>query len=257
MKADRSNEFVGMTMAELARSSLDVRNMKTGGLNRMDMVGRAFTVRAEGPGYNSTSDFPNILQNVAYKAMMKGYTEADETFDHLDRQGHAERLPPGLPGRLAACSPRSTRSTRVPSTSTGPYLTAARRWCSPLTASFSPSRVRPSSTTTLHYFNRVPLKMGRAAKRTIGNLVYAILNTNPLMQDGLALFSSAHGNVTAAGSGSVPNAAGIAAARVAMARQKDDQGLSTGVGIVPKFILVPPELWDTTNTVLKAEYIAG
>ena len=81
IKADRSNEFFGLTLVELARSSLDVRNQKSGANNRMDMVGRAFTIRAEGPGFNSTSDFPSILQNVAYKAMMKGYTEVEETFD--------------------------------------------------------------------------------------------------------------------------------------------------------------------------------
>jgi len=256
IKADRTNEFVGMTMAEMARSSLDIRNVKTGGLSRMDMVGRAFTVRNEGPGFNSTSDFPSILQNVAYKAMMKGYTEVDETFDQWSGKGTlsdfrpAYRVDSGLfpsldkvdEGAEYKYGTLSDSGTQVVLATYGKMFAITRQ---------------AIINDDLHYFNKVPMKMGRAAKRTIGNLVYAILNTNPVMQDGQPLFSAAHSNTSAPGSGSVPNSPSIASGRVSMARQRDDQGLTTGVGIKPKFILVSPELWDVTSSVLKAEYIAG
>ena len=116
---DPKNEFRGLSLSELARSSLSVRNMRTGNMNRLDMVGRAFTVRNEGPGFNSTSDFPNILQNVAYKAMMRGYTEADETFDLWTGKGTLVDFRPAY--RVdSGCSLPSTRSMRVPSTSMAP-----------------------------------------------------------------------------------------------------------------------------------------
>ncbi len=255
VKADRSNEFVGMSLAEMARSSLDVRNIRSSGL-KADMIGRAFTVRNEGPGFSSTSDFPSILQNVAYKAMMKGYTEVDETFDQWTGKGTLPdfrigyRVDSGLfpsldkvdEGAEYKYGTLTDSGTQVVLATYGKMFAITRQ---------------AVINDDLHYFNKVPMKMGRAAKRTIGNLVYAILNTNPVMQDGLPLFAAAHNNTAAAGSGSVPNAPSIAAGRVSMARQKDDQGLSTGVGIKPKFILVSPEIWDVTNTTLRAEYLSA
>ncbi len=254
IKADRSNEFAGLTLSEVARESLKVLNIKTGGMNRMDMVGRAFTVRAEGPGFNSTSDFPTILQNVAFKSMMRGYTEADETFDKWTGKGTlsdfrpAYRVDSGLfpaldkidEGAEYKYGTLTDSGTQVVLATYGKMFAITRQ---------------AIINDDLHYFDRVPMKMGRAAKRTIGNLVYAILNTNPLMQDGAALFSTAHGNLWAGGV--APIASTLSAARVAMARQKDDAGLSTGVGIVPKYILLPPELVDPFTTVLKAEYLTG
>lgn len=256
IKADRTNEFVGLTLPELARSSLSVRNMRTGGLSRMDMVGRAFTVRAEGPGFHSTSDFPSILQNVAYKAMMRGYTEVEETFDQWTGKGTlvdfrpAYRVDTGLfPALDKIDEGAEYKYGTVTDSGTQVVLATYGKM-------FAITR-QAIINDDLDYFNKIPLKMGRAAKRTIGNLVYAILNTNPVMQDGSALFSIAHGNTNPAGSGQAPGAPSIAAARVAMARQRDDAGLSTGVGIKPKYILVSPELYDVTNTVLKSEYLSA
>ncbi|WP_342106304.1 ClpP-like prohead protease/major capsid protein fusion protein [Methylobacterium sp. SI9] len=253
-RPDRSNEFYGLTLSELARSSLHIRNQKTGNLDRMTMVGRAFTVRSEGPGYNSTSDFPSILQNVAYKAMMKGYTEVEETFEQWTGKGvltdfrPAYRVDSGLfpsldkveEGAEYKYGTVTDNGTMVVLATYGKLFAITRQ---------------AIINDDLHYFNQIPLKMGRAAKRTIGNLVYAILNTNPAMQDGAPLFSAGHGNLAAAGG--LPSASAIGAARSAMARQKDDAGIGTGVGIRPKFILTSPELFDITTTVLKAEYLTS
>lgn len=252
VKADRSNEFTGMTLLELARSSLDVRNQRTGGMNRMDMVGRAFTVRAEGPGFNSTSDFPSILQNVAYKAMMKGYTEVEETFEQWTGKGTltdfrpAYRVDTGLfPSLDKVDEGAEYKYGTVTDSGTMVVLATYGKM-------FAITR-QAIINDDLHYFNQMPLKMGRAAKRTIGNLVYAILNTNPVMQDGQPLFSAAHTNLGSPGS--APSPVSIGAARALMARQKDDAGIGTGVGIRPAFMLVAPEIFDATTTVLKADYI--
>ena len=254
VKADRSNEFYGLTLAELARSSLSVRNERTGGLGRMDMVGRAFTVRNSGPGYNTTSDFPAILQNVAYKAMMKGYTEVDETFDQWTSKGTlsdfrpAYRVDSGLFPALDKLD-EGMEYKYGTTTDSGTQVVLATYG-----KMFAISR-QAIVNDDLDYFNKIPAKMGRAAKRTIGNLCYAVLNSNPVMQDGAALFSNAHGNLS--GTGGIPSAQTIGAARTAMARQKDDAGLTTGVGIRPRYILVGPELLDSTNTILRAQFLPG
>ena len=62
--------------------------------------------------------------------------------------------------------------------------------------------------------------MGRAASRTVGDIVWKVLTSNPTMSDGVTLFHAAtHKNLAA--SGSVINAANVGAARTAMRKQKD------------------------------------
>ncbi len=45
----------------------------------------------------------------------------------------------------------------------------------------------------------IPVKMGRAAKATIGDLVYKVLTDNPKLSDGKALFHADHKNIATGG----------------------------------------------------------
>ncbi|MFB0491958.1 hypothetical protein ABIE45_004544 [Methylobacterium sp. OAE515] len=251
---DRGNEFVGLTLAELARSSLTVRNMKSGGENRMAMVGRAFTVRNSGPGFNSTSDFPSILQNVAYRAVLKGYQEVDETFPLWTGKGTASDFRPisrvdmGLFPSLGKVE-EGAEYTYATMGDTGTVVQVATYG-----KLFAITR-QAIINDDLQFFQRVPERMGRAAKRTIGNLVYAVLNGNPTMQDGVALFNAAHGNLaTVAGA---PNVANLAAAMAAMQVQTDTSGIGTGGGVMPKYVLTPPALWMPTKVAITSANYPG
>jgi len=251
---DRGNEFVGLTLAELARSSLTVRNMKSGGENRMAMVGRAFTVRNSGPGFHSTSDFPSILQNVAYRAVLKGYQEVDETFPLWTGKGTASDFRPisrvdmGLFPSLGKVE-EGAEYTYATMGDTGTVVQVATYG-----RLFAITR-QAIINDDLQFFQRVPERMGRAAKRTIGNLVYAVLNGNPTMQDGVALFNAAHGNLaTVAG---VPNVTNLAAAMAAMQVQTDTSGIGTGGGVMPKFVLTPPALWMPAKVAITSANYPG
>ncbi|MEL0625302.1 Mu-like prophage major head subunit gpT family protein, partial [Marinomonas arenicola] len=50
----------------------------------------------------------------------------------------------------------------------------------------------------LQAFTKLPMKMGRAAIRTVGDLVYALLMSNPNMKDGKSLFHADHNNILTA-----------------------------------------------------------
>lgn len=252
--ADRGNEFTGLTLLELARSSLSVRNIKTGSMDRMTMVGTAFTVRNAGPGMHSTSDFPTIIQNVAYRAVLKGYTEVDETFQLWTGKGTASDFRPinrvdmGLFPALSKVE-EGAEYTFATLGDNGTVVQVATYG-----KMFAITR-QAIVNDDLQFFQRVPERMGRAAKRTIGNLVYAILNGNPTMQDGVALFHANHANL--AGSGAAPSVAAIAAAMAAMQVQKDDAGVGTGGGIQPRYILTPPALWLPTAYALNSATVPG
>ena len=100
----------------------------------------------------------------------------------------------------------------------------------------------------LSAFTKVPMMMGRAAMRTVGDLVYAILTGNPTMSDNVALFHNTHKNLLTAAALSV---ARIDAAKTAMRTQKD--GKAT-LDIRPGFLLTPVALESTAKALLAAEY---
>lgn len=254
MKDGERNEFTGLTMVELARSALNARNVKNGHLGRMEMVGLAFTARNSGPGYHSTSDFGSVLASVAYRSMMVGYEEVDENFDQWTSRGTASDFRPisrvdmGLfPALEKVEEGAEYKYGTIGDTGTTVQIATYGKM-------FAITR-QAIINDDLGFFDRVPRRMGRAAKRTIGNLVYAILNGNPTMQDGVALFHASHGNL--AGSAAAISVPSLGVAMAAMAVQKDEAGIGTSIGVVPKFLLLPPTLLMTANTVLTSATIPG
>src|SRR5690606_27580894 len=76
-KAEGENPYRGFTMFELARACAERAGVNTRGMERMDVVGSAFT--------HSTSDFPFLLGDVAQKSLRRGYEESPEVFDQFTR----------------------------------------------------------------------------------------------------------------------------------------------------------------------------
>ena len=79
-KADaKDNAYNAMTLRELARASLVDRGISVAGQNAMGMVGLAFA--------HSSSDFGQILIDVAHKSLLKGWETAAENFDQFTSRG--------------------------------------------------------------------------------------------------------------------------------------------------------------------------
>lgn len=103
---------------------------------------------------------------------------------------------------------------------------------------------------------RIPVKMARAAKRTLVKFVLDFLRTNPVCYDGLALFHATHANLGATALGAAP----YTAARLAMMKQAEAGSLEP-LGIGPKYLWVPPDLEETAanlfrrNTNLDATFV--
>ncbi len=241
-KADTANPYRGFTLSELARASLQRGGFKTEGQDKMTFIGAAFT--------HSTSDFPGILANVANKAMLKGYMEAEETFQLWTRPGELPDFKAGKRVDLNAFP--SLR--KVAEGAEYKYATIGERAETVILATygelFSITR-QAIINDDLGAFTRIPQLMGRAAIRTIGDLVYAILTGNPAMSDGVALFHADHGNLRTA---AAITTASVDAMGAAMAVQK--QGNAT-LNIGLKYLIVPRALKGTANVVRASEYDVG
>jgi phage major head subunit gpT-like protein len=83
--------------------------------------------------------------------------------------------------------------------------------------------------------------MGRAAARTVGNLVYLNLTANSKFTDGKPLFHADHKNLIAKGM----DTDGLNEARKAMRLQEDANG--DPINVIPAYILVPAALEGAAN----------
>jgi len=84
---------------------------------------------------------------------------------------------------------------------------------------------------------RIPVKLGRAAKRTLAKFVFDFIRTNPNIYDGTALFTVGHGNLGT----TAFSATEYGVVRVAMLKQTELSSADR-MGIGPKGILCPPDL---------------
>jgi len=93
--------------------------------------------------------------------------------------------------------------------------------------------------------------LGNAAPRTIEADVYALLASNPVMPDGIALFHADHDNLAA--SGAVVSVTSIEAARVAMSKQLDISG-NDFLDLSPALWLGPKSFGGQARVVNDAQY---
>ena len=245
-----NNEFTGMSLKEMARETLRARNLSAPSGGSMALASAAFMPAMAG-GMHTGSDFGNILMNIANKSMLKGFQEAEETFERFTSIGTltdfkaTRRVGMDLFPSLGL----------VPDTAEYTYGTVGDFSEEVILATYGMMFAISRQTVLnddLGAFSKIPMNMGRAARRTVGNLVFAVLNSNPAMGDTIALFHATHANL--AGVGAVPSEATINAAITAMAIQKDRSKNATALNIAQRFILAPPSLRSVILQALKSEY---
>jgi phage major head subunit gpT-like protein len=234
LKGGERNEFTSLSLSELARESIVMAGGNGRFTNRTEMIGHAFTMA----GTHTTSDFANILANIMGKSALQGWQEAPETYDMWTRKGilsdfkATKRVGVGLLGVLPALTEGEDYQ----------YGTVGDRG-EPITLATYGKMLRLSRQAIINddlsLLGTIPAKMGRAARATIGNLVYAVLTGNPTMSDTVALFHSTHANL--AGTGTVISTTSIGAARAAMRVQKES-ATSQPLNIIPKYLIVPAAL---------------
>lgn len=217
-------EMRGYSLRELARECCRRSGLRADG-DIMEVVGRALT---------SSSDYQYILGDSAHRAVRLGATEANETF-------------PLWAGEASATDFREHTGVSLDSFSTLDLVPEGSEYKHGQTSDsgvvysvatygklFSITR-QAIIDDNLQVFTRVPAGMGRAAMRTVGNIVWAILLNNPQLKDGNALFSAAHKNIAAVGA--APDVTTYDAAVVAMGTHTNKDG--DALNITPKFMLVP------------------
>ncbi len=225
------NPYRSMSLVEMARAALNDAGVGTASLgDRMSLVGAAFT--------HSSSDFGTVLADVAHKTMLKGYSEAPETFDRWTQRGSLSDFK--ITSRVALNDMKSLE--KVPEGAEFKYGTVGERGEKIALATygkrFSITR-QAIINDDLGAFTRITQLMGAAARRTVGDLVYATLVDNPVMSDNKALFHADHNNYVTGATSSL-SVESLTKARTAMRTQKLAEGKA--LNITPNYLIVPAAL---------------
>ncbi len=238
VRADDQNELRGMTLREIARAAVERTGRRTTGLDVREIVAQGFT---------TTSDFPALLTSTARHALLMGYEEAPETFPLFTRAGTLTDFRPASRAGLGYFSSLD----KVAEADEYKYGTFGSSNQAIVLATygklFAITR-QAIINDDLGAFTDVPRKMGRAAKRTIGDLVFNVLISNPVLSDGVALFHATHKNLL---TGSTIDTANVDAMRVAMGTQQVDR---RPINIPLRYIIVPKALEGQANLTRSSQY---
>nr|DAM33029.1 MAG TPA: major capsid protein [Bacteriophage sp.] len=243
-KADaKDNAYNAMTLRELARASLVDRGISVSGQNAMSMVGLAFT--------HSSSDFGQILIDVAHKSLLKGWETAAENFDQFTSRGTltdfraAKRIGLGDFGHLPQVGEGEEYT----------YGTIGDEGASVALATygqlFSITR-QAILNDDMHLLTKIPEKMGQAARATIAKLVFALLTGNAKAQDGKALFDASHKNTI---TNAVLDLANIDKGIQLMNGFVNARG--EPLAIEPEFMLLPTSMYTRGLQLIKSASVEG
>lgn len=241
----KDNPYMGLQLRELARAALTERGVGVSGQNVQTMVGLAFT--------HSTSDFGNILMDVAHKSVLVGWESSEETFEEWTYKGQLSDFKPAARVGLDSFAP--LREVRPGAEYK--YVTVGDKAETIALATygelFSITR-QTIINDDMQMLLDIPMLMGEAAKATIGDLVYATLISPPKMSDNKTLFHADHKNMYDASAGMSIEALG--AARQKMRMQKAAGG-KRSLNIRPGFVLVPTALELATQQIITSTSVKG
>lgn len=239
----KANAYSGMSLRELARASLADRGVSVAGQNAMGIVGLAFT--------HSSSDFGQILIDVAHKSLLKGWESAVEDYEKFTTRGTLtdfratkrvglgvfSSLPEVGEGEEYSYGKIGDEGANVALATYGQLFSITRQ---------------AILNDDMHLLTKIPEKMGQAAKATIAKLVFALLTGNAIAQDGKKLFDASHNNAF--------NNAALDITNIDKAIQMMNDFVDASgqpLAIEPEFLLAPTSLYTRAKQLLGSTSVEG
>jgi hypothetical protein len=235
---DRAREYRGMSLVEIARETLQQAGVRTRGMTANEVAQLAL----RNAGTHGSSDFPLILANVAGKRLRQAYMTAPRSFDRWTRGITTSDFKPMFPsqiGNFPGLLPvmegaEFSYGTIAESRETYRLATFGR-----IVALTRQAIVNDD----LRAFDRALGTAGMKAADLESGLVYNELLSNPVLADGVALFSAAAGR-TNQGTAAAITEASLTQAIELMTQQRE----MTPAGVTgdqisnnyPRYILVAP-----------------
>jgi len=239
---DRSNEFRGRRLADIAAQSLLLSGQNVHGMTASDIASKVLAS-------HTTSDFPNLLADAANKTLQSAYETFPSTWQtwcargsvsdfktvNLIRMGSFNSLETIAEGGEYQAGTVGEEKETLTAVTKGRFIRLSRSML---------------INDDLQGFSRMSALMGRAAARTVNKDVYTVLNANGVLSDSVALFDAGHANL--AGTGGAMTVATLGAGKAAMRKQLDPNA-NDYLNIMPQTLLVPVALEDTAKVLVGSE----
>lgn len=227
-------DFRHESLVDLGRKFLEAEGVSTVGMSRVQIAERSL---------HSSSDFKEILANVANKSLRDAYDMAPQTFMPIVNEVEVDDFKQISRTQLHSGAGLS----KVNENGEYEHTTlseSAEKYSIQTYGKIIGITRQTLVNDDLGAFTRVPSQMGMKARSLESKLIWAIITSNPLMADGFALFSAQHGNL---GSGAI-SVANVNAGMSSMMLQKDlDDEL---LDIMPNFLVGPAALSATIKSFL-------
>lgn len=250
-----STDLMSLNLVSVAREVLKRNNQSIDGFDAMGLIGETF-IRTGGA--HSSSDFPALLENVARKAMAKGYGEAPSTWREWAAVGSVSDF---KPTNMITLSEFSDLEVKVEGSEYKHGMMKDKKEQIAATTQGKMFAITREAIINddLGALSRAPTGMGQAAGRSINALAYSVLTSNPALQeDGTVVFHADHNNIGTAGAISETT---IDELRKLMATQR---GLLAGapkkkassqiLDIPPKYLIVPKSLELAANKAMRSDF---
>jgi hypothetical protein len=224
----QAQQYMGMGFVEIAAACIGYRSSK--------LVTAGEAVKIMHRAFESTSDFPNIFQNVLNKSLLARYELHMPTYRDLatERPFNDFRPHPQIrSGEFPTLQPISETGELKygSSTDSGENISV-----SPYGVVFTISR-QMLVNDDLGAIDQILGSAGDAVLVFENNTFFTMFNSNPtLNQDSTAVFAAGHGNL--AGTGAVPSVTTVGAARQALRGMKSLSG--NFLNVPPRIILTGP-----------------
>jgi hypothetical protein len=252
---DNGRQYRGMSLLEVGRDYLEARGIRTRGMTRMQLATEMLTYRS---GMMTTSDFANLMQNVANKRLRDSYEENPPSF-----QRWARRAPDAPDFKSMSVVNLSGAPDLLQVNEHGEFkygsMTDGKETYSLLTYGRIVSLSRQAVINDdLRGFDRLVGAFGNSAARLENRTVYAILTANAALADTGLLFNTTAvttpgGHANLASSAAAISVASLTIGRAAMRLQKGLQ--SEELNLTPRYLIVPATQEQLAYQYTSANYV--
>lgn len=247
-------EFRGMRLLDLARSHLDLQGVKTRGMRPDDLIKNAFNHRGFG-GMHSTSDFPNLLENVLHKILLGAYAITPDNWSQFCLVGSVSDFRPTRRNRMGSFN-RLDKLNEHGEYKNKSIPDSEKELIAASTLGNIIGITRESIINDdMDAFSRLAPWLGRAAKLSIEMDVFDLIKLNaglgPTMDsDGLTLFHATHLNI---GTGAAISTDSLDKDATLMATQTD-VSKNEILDLNPSILIIPRGLRGEANSLNESQY---
>jgi hypothetical protein len=233
---DKGRNYRGMSAMDIARAYLQARGIRVTDMSKNQIAAEALGLTNRS-GMHTTSDFSDLLADVANKRLRKAYDEQPQTWRPLVTPGTlpdyktVKRLQFGDAPSLVEIKEHGEYTFGTIGEGKEEYrlVKYGRKFAITREAIINDD---------LDAFSRLPMMFGRKARILESDLVWAQITGNPTMGDNNALFSAAHSNLET--DGDVISVESLGRARASLRQQTSLDGAF--LNLSARYLLVPTGL---------------